>query len=123
MGKVHKHKPITHAFGQYTNKYGCVDVNTDKLISILDNAVLKIRNIEDSTLPLEGNTANLIDPIATAFEVGIFYDNDKDKWANSEILRARQKSLMNIVGDLQQSVVSCLPNWVSHPSGTNSPDI
>lgn len=119
----HKHKPIEYEKGQATTIEGCLDIDKNKLSNLIADAIEKINKIENDTNPLIGNLENLIDPIGASIEIATIYGNNRENWAVSEQARSKQKTIMNIVGNLQQSFIGCLPNWTSNPTGSSSPDI
>jgi hypothetical protein len=123
MNLKHTHLPMKYEIGQNTTKDGCLAIDEKKLRSLIVQAVVKIDRISSNVSPTLGNTNNMIDPTAAIFEIATLHGFDKELWSKSEVMRSKQKSLMNIIGDLQQSIIGTIPGWVSHPTATSSPDI
>jgi hypothetical protein len=123
MRLKHTHKPMVYSFGQRTTNNGCLVVDEKKLKGLVFEAYDKINKLSTNVNPTKGNNQNLIDPTGAIFEIATLHRFNKKSWSNSEEMRSKQKSLMNIIGNLQQSIIGTLPGWKSHPTGTSSPDI
>ena len=123
MNNKHEHKPMEYEKDQATTEEGCLNIDKNKLSNLIADAISKINLIKNDTNPLIGNLENLIDPIGASIEIATIYGNKKENWAVSEQARSKQKTIMNIVGNLQQSFIGCLPNWESNPTGSNKPDV
>lgn len=67
--------------------------------------------------------SNIVDPFAAAFEASVFGHETEDSWRKSEIHRQKQKALMNHLGQIQQSIIGCLPGWTSYEAGSDEPDV
>jgi len=67
--------------------------------------------------------SNIVDPFAAAFEASVFKHDTEDSWRQSEIHRQKKKALMNHVGQMQQSIIGCLPGWTSYEAGSDEPDV
>lgn len=74
-----------------------------------------VKHVLDKGIESKGDaekkfTKNVIDPFGSLFEVAAFDINHR-LWKDSEIIRQRQKTLQNHVGEIHQKILGYAPGW------------